>query len=140
MPINPGLRKRIFDIVDRNLMKLIDKHFPVPGVTDVEEEPSAPLQQEPATTRGEIMLRITEAARKRVRLHTQYDNAWRYLEPYEIKQSTPPILYARCSMHYIVDKGKNKGKPKVEAFRLDRIQDMYITDQTFEPAWPIKIG
>lgn len=140
MPLRPGLRKRIFDLVDRELTQFVDKHFPVPGVHDTEKEPEvSPPPQTPANDVQSILLRIHEAARKRVRLYVQYDNAWRHLEPYELKytakNSTHPMLYARCSLH----PSNKKGEPKVEAFRLDRMQDAYVTDQSFNPAWPIKI-
>lgn len=143
-----GLRKRIKDLIKREIFGEPPTDGPgdpnaPPGPADPNVPAHRAPEDQPATTTALKMYRIRRAADLGVQLWLKYDNNWRHVDPWALKYgrakgSADPMLYARCEMHPNGD----DGKPKVEAFRIDRIQDVYLTDRPHVPVagWSVEIA
>ena len=75
--------------------------------------------------------KIEEAGHKRRNIRITYtdskgDITIRTVEPYEVKDNK---LYAYCTV-----------RQGIRAFKLERIQSVEITEQTFEPRFPVKLA
>lgn len=131
MPLNPftltkGLIERI-----RNRIR---EEFG--GGTPEDEQPGVTTDmtggQSPASGYGEIMSRIHQAARTRTLLYMYYNNTWRHVEPYSFRMRSrgqQPLFYGYCQLHNTI-----------EAYRIDRIQDIRNTARPYTPRWSIEIG
>lgn len=108
-------------------------------------ESRGPTRRPPPSGTGEVLARIQEAGRRRVLLMAHYaakhghGPSWRYLGPYELVPTSKedpgvPLLFAWCAIHHA------PGEKGVEAFTLRRFLDLQVTDHTWQPAWPIKVG
>ena len=85
----------------------------------------------PASGKNAIMHRIQTAARNKVLLYMQYNNTWRHVEPYSYRYRSAglqPLFFGHCVLH-----------DEIHAFRIDRIQDVEVTDRPFTPRHTIEI-
>lgn len=127
MPLNPwglskGLLERIKDVVRRELG----------GDVPLPESGRDPLLEGPVTDAPTLMYRIRHAARTRTLLHMKYNNTWRHVEPYSFRyrsKGVQPLFYGFCLLH-----------DTIEAYRIDRIQDLQTTDRPFAPRWTVEIA
>jgi hypothetical protein len=95
-------------------------------------DPQSPLDD------ATIRFRIHYAGMNHLLLLMRYNNQWRHVEPYSYrargKPSAPggkPVLlfYGYCRIH-----------DEIHAFRPDKIQGLIVTDQVFQPRWPIEVA
>jgi len=86
----------------------------------------------PATDAPTLMYRIQHAARTKTLLWMKYNNTWRHVEPYSFRyrsRGMQPLFYGYCQLH-----------DTIEAYRIDRIQDVQATDRPYSPRWPVEIA
>lgn len=120
--LTPGLLTRVRERLKRELGLAPTKRPPVSGPEDVLLRMREAVHQEPpklvrALYKGEDATSAT----------------WRLLEPYSIRyrgKGGVPLLYAAC------EKESYKG---IEAFRLERFQDVQVTDIPFKPRWKVEL-
>lgn len=124
MPLNPsGLTRGLIDRIKQRLGL-----EPAAG----DDTPAHDEQlQGPAGDAATVMYRIKLAARGLVLLHMKYNNTWRHVEPYSFRYDDvgpQPKFFGYCHLHNHIEK-----------YRLDRIQDVHVTDRMFNPRWPVEI-
>lgn len=130
MPLSPigltkGLIDRIRERVKRELSRVRDH-------TEGDEPQVDSALTGPATDAPAIMYRLRYAARSKVLLWMKYNNTWRHVEPYSFRYRSAgmqPLFYGYCQLH-----------STIEAYRIDRIQDVHVTDRPFNPRWSVEIA
>lgn len=127
--LTKGLLDRIRTRVKKELSGLGFGHKP----GDEAEDRSIPRELiGPASDAPTLMYRIRYAARTRTLLWMKYNNTWRHVEPYSFRyrsRGMQPLFYGFCQLH-----------STIEAYRIDRIQDLHITDRPFTPRWAIEVA
>lgn len=86
----------------------------------------------PADDIDTIMYRIRAAGRMHTLLYMKYNNTWRHVEPYSFRyrsKGMQPLFYGYCRLH-----------DTIEAYRIDRIQDVQLTDRPYSPRWEVEIA
>lgn len=86
----------------------------------------------PVSGLAQVMHRIRVAGRERVLLYMKYNNSWRHVEPYSFRmrsKGVQPLFYGWCLLH-----------DEIHSFRVDRIQDIHVTDRPFMPRDTVEIG
>ena len=79
-----------------------------------------------------IKYRIRMAGRLHVLLLMRYNGVVRHVEPYSFRvkrEGAEPLFYGHCRLH-----------DHIEAYRLDRIEGCWVTDEPFMPRWPIEVA
>lgn len=73
---------------------------------------------------------IQTAGRQRMMLEIKYDGVSRLVEPYSFRTSRTGqlLFYGFCSIH-----------SKIHSFKLDKIQDIRISEFPFSPRWPVEL-
>jgi hypothetical protein len=105
--ISPGLWTRL----KRRVQTLFGKERP---------EQEGPTGQTPSDYRA----MITHAGQTRTKLLMKYNGQYRHVIPLSFRfksRGTQPLLYGECLLHH----------GNLHAFRLDRIQGLWNTDETF---------
>lgn len=91
-----------------------------------------PLLIGPGVDAPIIMYRIRAAAARQVLLYMKYNGEWRHVEPYSWRRrqavGNTPLLMGFCYLH-----------STIEAYKVDKIEDVQVTDRPFKPKWPIEI-
>lgn len=124
MPLNPiGLTKGLVERIKQRVRQELGQ----------DEEREIPQElQGPGTDAPTIMYRIRHAARTNTLLWMRYNNTWRHVEPYSFRyrsRGMQPLFYGYCHLH-----------DTIEAYRIDRIQDVHTTDRPFSPRWSVEIA
>ena len=124
-PADPGLSSRIRQHI-RDRLRL------EPLTTSEQSQPAA--EQGPPRSLEEVRQRIQAAGRQMPPrlLRMFYNNHLRDVEPYSFRwrdRDDPhiPLFFGYCY--------KDK---QIEAFKLKKIQDIQVTDQAFQPRWPVE--
>jgi len=102
-----------------------------------QEAPAFPqgpeFAQRPPANEREVIDRINAAGARLLLLRMKYNGHSRDVEPYSIRDGRAanggPLFYGWCHKDQ-----------QIEAFRLDRIEDLQIKDQKFAPrnGWPVE--
>ena len=95
---------------------------------DAEQKPAAvPIT---GLSSSEVLQRFQQGGRGRVLLLMKYNNVWRHVEPYSFRQRSKgpqPLLYGYCRLHNTI-----------EAYRVDRVQGLALTDEPYSPRWAVE--
>ena len=76
------------------------------------------------------MAMIAEAARAKTLLFMKYNSDWRYTEPYSYRfRGDGRLFYAFCYKDQ-----------RINSFRLEKIEDLQLTDMPYAPRWPVEIS
>ncbi len=107
------------------------------------ESAQDPSKKNPITEKLDvptIRARIGQAGRLGVLLLLKYNGVWRHCEPYSFrvrdlktKKNQAPrkaeFFFGYCRLH-----------DEIHAFRMERIEGVYITDIKFTPRWVVEVG
>ena len=99
-------------------------HTEVPGKAEVPGDTYGP------NTAAELIRRIQHAGRHKVQLEVVYNRIHRNIEPYSFRRKkTGLLLFAYCHLH-----------EQIESFRLDRFQNMIVTELPYKTElYPIEL-
>ncbi len=127
MPLIPkGLTRGLID----RIRNLVDREFS--QRRPVQDEEAPPPEQQSISGIGDIHYRIRVGARDKTLLWMKYNNTWRFVEPYSFRYRSAglqPLFYGFCRLHNTI-----------EAYRLDRVQDLHNTDRPYSPRWDVEIA
>lgn len=130
--MSPGLWSKILDRA-KNLFQ----REQTPDQTPTPAKPPATERLDPPS----IRVRIAQAGKMGVLLLLKYNGVWRHVEPYSFRTRTvkpkskgakpgrAEYFYGYCRLH-----------DTIEAYRMERIEGIYITDETFHPRWVIEVA
>lgn len=132
MPLNPkglsrGLVDRIKSLVSREMGGEEGKGEP--GAEGVSADP---LLTGAMSDTAVLLYRIRHGARSRTLLWMKYNNTWRHVEPYSFRyrsKGMQPLFFGWCQLH-----------DEIHSFRLDRVQDIQVTDRPFAPRVEVEIA
>lgn len=100
----------------------------VPGEI-VDAEPISEMDKLEYLSAASHVSIIRKAARNRLLLYMQYNNMWRYVEPYSFRPGKQgQLFYGHCLAHN-----------DTHSFYMHRIQDLQISEVPFSPRWHIEI-
>lgn len=129
MPLSPwGLSKGLIQRIKDRVQRALGDDGPDDDATPDRDT----MLEGPGTDAPVIMYRIRYAARSRTMLHMKYNNDFRYVEPYSFRyrsRGMQPLFYGYCHLH-----------DTIEAYRIDRIQDVQTTDRPYNPRWTVEIA
>ena len=135
MPLNPkGLSKGLFDRIKERVRDLFNQTPGNESAEQVADELQVPPEQAqgPASDIPTMLMRIRYAGRTSTLLYMKYNNTWRNVEPYSFRyrsKGMQPLFYGYCLLHN-----------SIEAYRIDRIQDVRVTNQPFSARWSVQVS
>jgi hypothetical protein len=96
------------------------------------------LDPQAALSPETIRYRIRYAGQNRLLLLMQYNSTWRHVEPYSYRwRGKTEGATSKKSLRFF---GFCKAHNKIHAFKPDKIQGLIVTDQSFQPRWPIELA
>ena len=100
-----------------------------PGKPPPSAPAPTPVVQSPVSIDDKMGL-IAEAARTHTLLFMKYNGDWRYTEPYSYRfKGEGRLFYAFCYKDQ-----------RINSFRLEKIEDLQLTEMPYSPRWPVEIG
>lgn len=85
----------------------------------------------PADALPVVMYRLREGGKRNVLLHLKYNGSWRFVEPYSFRwrsRGQQPLFYGWCDLHN-----------EIHSFRIDKIEDVQLTDRPFSPRFEVEL-
>jgi predicted DNA-binding transcriptional regulator YafY len=100
-----------------------------PGRPPPKPEPIETVVQSPISV-DDKMAMIAEAARRLTLLFMKYNSDWRYVEPYSYRfRGSGRLFYGFCFKDQ-----------RINSFKLEKIEDLQLTEMPYAPRWPVEIG
>lgn len=100
-----------------------------PGKPPPSAPAPAPVIQSPVSIDDKMGM-IAEAAKSQTLLFMKYNGNWRYTEPYSYRFGVNGrLFYAFCYKDQ-----------RINSFKLEKIEDLQLTEMTYAARWPIEIG
>lgn len=84
-----------------------------------------------------IKYRIRYAGSNNTLLLMRYNNTWRHVEPYSYRWRGKADGSGKRKLLFF---GFCRAHNEIHGFRLDKIQGLLTTDETFAPRWPIELA